>query len=534
MSRTLLRKLAPAAAIVLLMSVSISTGAAPRTLLQWLDRFGGSSEDWARGVATASDAVYVVGEGNPDGAISNNFIRRYGVDGRVGWTIGLEPGSGYLQLVDVAATDDGAYVLGSMRSSRGDDVLVAKVSSNGRVEWRARLGTSASDSATSLSVDASGIFVAGSTRGTFEGQTPRGGTDAFVARLDRDGDIVWVRQFGTESTDAANAVRARDGAVYAAGPTSGELSADGHAGTVDAYVRKFDADGKEIWTRQLGTSGVDSAFALDVDGEDIAVAGTTDGAMPGTRSLGATDAFVSLLSADGDRVWTHQFGGPDADAAMAVAVEGKEIIIGGSMAGGASHGSSDAVVWSFATSGALIDVLRFGTDARDLVADLDIGMGGRYVAGVASAAFSEDPWDAEEAFVGRIRSDPARASAADQPPLSGLNVLPRPIAVGAPGDGLFTADPVPQPPVTGPEPTTTTTPSPTPTDTATPSPSPDEPGGGNGNGHGGGGGGGGGDPTGPTGASGATGVTGPTEDPASALEGVLTSDPLGGIVDLLL
>jgi hypothetical protein len=145
MPRTLLRKFVPVTAIVLLVTVGDpATAATPG--LEWIDRFGGSSPDWARGVSATRDAIYVVGEGNPDGAVSNNFVRRYGVDGGAQWTVGIQPRTGYLQLVDVAATEDAAYVLGSMRSDRGNDVLVAKVDPHGGVGWTARLGTTASDS----------------------------------------------------------------------------------------------------------------------------------------------------------------------------------------------------------------------------------------------------------------------------------------------------------------------------------------------------------------------------------------------------
>ncbi len=548
MQRTLVRWIVPVAASVLLMSLASPTTAAPPTLA-WIDHFGGSSSDWARGVSVTSDAAYVVGEGNPRGAVANNFVRRYRLDGRVDWTVGIEPPTGspaYLHLIDVGAIEDGAYVLGSMRSARGNDVLVAKVASDGDVEWTARLGTTESDSASAISVTTSGIFVAGTTRGAFAGHTLQGGTDAFVARLDAEGGVVWTRQFGTGGADGANAIWAGDGAVYVAGPTSGELSADGHVGSVDAYVRKLDADGDEVWTRQLGTSAVDSAFALDVDGQDLAVAGTTDDAMPGARSLGSTDAFVTLLSSDGDRVWTHQFGGSDADTATAVAIDDEQISIGGSMAGEGSRGSSDAVVWTFATDGAQTDVLRFGTEARDQISDLDADAGDRYVAGLAPGAFDDETWEGEDAFVGRMRSrDPRSIRPSDEALLPGVDLIPRPATSGSPGGGLFDANPVPQPPVTGPEPTTTSTPAPTPstpeptpTETATPSPSPDKPGGGNGNGNGNGtgngngnGNGGGGDPTGPTGA---TGETGQVEDTAGALEEILTSDLLGGFVDVLL
>ena len=65
-------------------------------------------------------------------------------------------------------------------------------------------------------------------------------------------DFEWIRQFGSVDpafqTDAAQAADA-DGNVYVAGETRGTLAGQISVGGQDAFVRKYDASGSELWTR---------------------------------------------------------------------------------------------------------------------------------------------------------------------------------------------------------------------------------------------------------------------------------------------
>jgi hypothetical protein len=71
---------------------------------------------------------------------------------------------------------------------------------------------------------------------------------------------VWSRQFGTSLFDRAWGV-ATDGAghVYVVGVTSDALPGQSHSGGEDAFVRKHNSAGTELWTRQFSTSGRDTA-----------------------------------------------------------------------------------------------------------------------------------------------------------------------------------------------------------------------------------------------------------------------------------
>ena len=98
------------------------------------------------------------------------------------------------------------------------------------------------------------------------------GLDSPVAtggsRADAGGDAAreqeWTRQFGTKVNDDAYAVTVDgSGNVYVAGYTSGALEGQTSAGSGDAFVRKYDGGGTELWTRQFGSADNDYVFASE-------------------------------------------------------------------------------------------------------------------------------------------------------------------------------------------------------------------------------------------------------------------------------
>ena len=112
--------------------------------------------------------------------------------------------------------------------------------------------------------------------------------------LSAPGNIEWLSQFGSEG-GAEERSQAVDGAgnVYVAGSTSGTFPGQANAGFADAFVRKYDANGNELWTRQFGTSSYDIAFGISVDASGVYVVGETNGTFPGQTSAGDDDALCA-------------------------------------------------------------------------------------------------------------------------------------------------------------------------------------------------------------------------------------------------
>src|SRR5262249_53331686 len=153
------------------------------------------------------------------------------------------------------------------------------------------------------------VYVAGSTSATLPGQSRVGNNDVFVRKYDLDGGEMWTRQFGTSETDFIQAISVNPSGVYLAGYTYGVFTTGGgSSGGIDAFVRRYDLNGTEIWTRQFGTSAEDQATGIALDVSGVYVAGYTYGVFPGAAGAGSIDAFVRKYDLNGAEVWTQQFG----------------------------------------------------------------------------------------------------------------------------------------------------------------------------------------------------------------------------------
>ena len=103
---------------------------------------------------------------------------------------------------------------------------------------------------------------------------------------------LWTRQFGSSRSEVARGIAVDASGAYVGGKTEGALAGQASLGNGDAFVRKYDPEGKELWTRQFGSPGYDIAWGITVDASGVYAAGMTDGALPGQSSLGSNDAFV--------------------------------------------------------------------------------------------------------------------------------------------------------------------------------------------------------------------------------------------------
>ncbi|MDQ3956618.1 MAG: hypothetical protein M3285_13855, partial [Actinomycetota bacterium] len=252
------------------------------------------------------------------------FVRKYDVDGNVVWT--RQFGSAEFDIVaGVAATPAGIYVAGYAESvlpgessAGAGDAFVRKYDVDGNVVWTRQFGSASEDFASGVAATSGGIYVAGDTRGVLPGESSAGAEDAFVRKYDIDGNVVWTRQFGSADWEEVHAVAATSTGIYVTGDSPGVLPGQSSAGGEDAFVRKYDADGNVGWTHQFGRRSYDSATGVRATPAGIYVAGYTSRTLPGQTSAGYRDAFVRRYDAVGNIVWTRQFGSAGSDTAHAV------------------------------------------------------------------------------------------------------------------------------------------------------------------------------------------------------------------------
>ncbi|MGH8991654.1 MAG: SBBP repeat-containing protein [Acidimicrobiia bacterium] len=267
--------------------------------------------------------------------------------------------------------------------------------------WARQFGTRVADEALGVALDGAGnAYVAGWTFGTLAGQRSAGMVDAFVRKYDAAGREVWTRQFGSAERDFARAVAADGvGNAYVVGETWGSLPGQRSAGGYDAFVRRYDPAGTEVWTRQFGGGGGEGAWGVAIDPAGGAyVVGTTRAALPGQAPAGGFDAFVARYDAAGNQVWAAQFGTPGDEGGHGVALDpsGNVLVVGSTdlvLPGETSAGGFDAYLRQYDSTGREGWTRQFGSPADDFGVAVAVDAGGNaVVAGSADQALPGQTW----------------------------------------------------------------------------------------------------------------------------------------------
>jgi len=407
--------------------------------ITWIRQFGAvtATYDYARALVVDASGEYVAGEtpgtlpGQTNAGGVDAFLKKYDASGNVTWT------RQFGTILDdhalaVAADASGVYVAGDTTGTFPGhigagftDVFLLKYDPAGNVMWTQQFGSTSYDYDFAVAADASGVYVAGYTSGTLPGETSSGGDDAFLQKYDASGNLLWTRQFGTPSHDYARGIAIDASGVYVAGHTLGTFSGQTNAGGVDAFLRKYAADGTYLWTREFGTSGYDSASGLAVDASGVYLTGATSGTFPGETNAGGYDAFVRKYDADGNAQWTREFGtnrdenppqgayGGRVYGYVALTTSGVYLAgdTTGTFLGQTRPGYIDADVFlrKYDAGGNASWTRQFGTATTDRAVAIAVDAFGMYAAGYTSGTFpGQTSSGYDDAFLASLTEIPAQ------------------------------------------------------------------------------------------------------------------------------
>lgn len=209
---------------------------------------------------------------------------------------------------------ESAYLLGGFTSPdfndfNQDDIWVAKMTSQGNVEWSRTYGSTNGRDGSAALVEVGGgeFIIAGLLGGSggFPGYLGGPG-DGLLIRCNAQGNSIWTRNYGGSDWEYFNdAALDADGKLLVAGfsrSTNGDLATTTAYGNTDYWLLKVDpANGDTLWTKRMGGPGFDAALAMAVNGStnEIALAGRSDangGWVSGNN--GGRDLWVVRLSND--------------------------------------------------------------------------------------------------------------------------------------------------------------------------------------------------------------------------------------------
>jgi len=294
---------------------------------------------------------------------------------------------GNVYVVGSASGDVGGEA--NRTGSDASDVMLSKYDAAGNLVYQRLLGATADSKGLAITVDANdNVIVAGRTDATLNSASFGGATDSFVTKFDSEGQELWTRQAGSFLGDAAMTVSTdASGNVFLAGRVQGTMSsASGSQGGEDAYVTKLDSNGNLQYTKQFGTSSDDNVSAIKVDANgDVIVAGSSAG-NGFVRKYAADDA-------GGTPIWAVDLGalGEGATTGLAIDDSGRVLVSGYTSGSGlngtvaqAYQGGVDGFLTRIddsGTSASISYVSYLGTAADDRALGVSTQGGNVYLTG---------------------------------------------------------------------------------------------------------------------------------------------------------
>jgi len=143
----------------------------------------------------------------------------------------------------VTGITDGTFS-GNTNAGSSDSYLIKYDASGARV-YSKQFGSNAVDAGRALGISSSNeLYLVGFTDGVMVGNASLGGRDIFVVKLYDNGTSQWTKQYGTNGSDEAGSIEfTNDGFLLLSGLSDGAFDNYTNQGGDDAFILKLDSDG---------------------------------------------------------------------------------------------------------------------------------------------------------------------------------------------------------------------------------------------------------------------------------------------------
>jgi hypothetical protein len=198
--------------------------------------------------------------------------------------------TGPVEFDNIFQTSDGGYLTsGIYRSNNNyDDTAVAKFDDNGNIIWQKTYGASRTDWGMVHQISDEEYFITSSTYSFSTGT----GMDAWLLKLDTNGDILWQRIYDAGYYDCGinSILKTSDGGYLVGGSNTYEL------GNKNLWLLKLADNGDIIWEKSYGGNAYDGVMSIQETSDTGYVVHAS------TESFGAgnSDFWVLKIDSDGD------------------------------------------------------------------------------------------------------------------------------------------------------------------------------------------------------------------------------------------
>jgi len=286
----------------------------------------------------------------------------------------------------VQQTSDGGYIVAGHTRSFGAgeyDFFLIKTDANGNVQWVKTYGSNNWDRALSVQQTSDGGYIVG---GVISPVTPTI-DDILLIKIDANGNVQWAKTYVeiTNDDEARSVQQTSDGGYIVAGATQSF-----GAGSTDVFLMKIDANGNLQWAKTYGGQNWDGVSSVQQtsDGGYI-VAGETVSFGDGSSS----DFFLIKTDANGNVQWAKAYGGSGDDHAFSVrqTSDGGYIVAGYTRSFGA--GNWDIFLIKTDANGNVQWAKTYGGSGDDHAFSVRQTSDGGYIVAGYTRSFGASNWD---------------------------------------------------------------------------------------------------------------------------------------------
>ena len=219
----------------------------------WNQTFLEGSGTELRVALNLTDGFLLVGNEFLPSGDENGYVAKINSQGALMWQTPIVGGEDVNKLFSAIATPDGFVLFGLTYSNANDEsnAWVVKLDANGNVVWNKTYGNATDTAATTgASAPDGNYMVAGYTNS-------RGGNyDFLLMQIDPNGNMIWNKTYGqTGSQEASAMTKAPDGYVIVGDTQSPD-------GNIHAWVVKVDWNGTMLWSKTVGGKNADSPYFI--------------------------------------------------------------------------------------------------------------------------------------------------------------------------------------------------------------------------------------------------------------------------------
>lgn len=293
----------------------------------WQKIYGGAKPDYPYSMVATHDGNYLITGFSQSFGPGDYDVYLIKVDGNGDkiWEKVFN-GWGNEEAREIIKTSDNNYmIVGTSASSNwtsGQNAFLMKVDVDGNMLWRKFYGGSNMEYGNTVKQCSDGGYIMG-------GQTYSQGQDGntYIVRTNSSGDTLWTRHFGGAlSQEATSIVSHSDGSATFVVRDSTANS------DIDVRIMKVDANGGVVFDKSYGGSQKDTPKTIGKTSDGGFIVGAI------SRSFGwiNPDMWLMKMNSNGDTLWTQHYGQTDHEHCHLA----KEHIDGGILAIGHSRSYS--------------------------------------------------------------------------------------------------------------------------------------------------------------------------------------------------